>query len=74
MNLIQLLKYREVEMGDYKTFLFETLHSQLGVFEMEVTVASGLGLSSLAQADLDSSVRVLQSQPARNFSDEREMV
>ena len=27
-----------------------------------------------APADLDSSVRVLQSQPARNFSDEREMV
>ena len=74
MSLIQLLKYREVEMVHYKISHFETPHSQMEVFEMEVTIASGLGLSSLAQADLDSSVRVLQSQPARNFSDEREMV
>ena len=37
-------------------------------------VHSTASTASSTRADLDSSVRVLQSQPARNFSDEREMV
>ena len=41
MDLIQLLKFKEVETGLYKIPCFEAPHFQTRIFEMEVTTASG---------------------------------
>ena len=40
MNLILILKFKEVEMGLYKIPHFETTNFHRGVFEMKVTVAT----------------------------------